>query len=112
MITLTLLSENQAVPPLEAEHGLSILLEYADRKLLFDTGAGSVLPGNCRKLNVDLDHLDGIILSHGHNDHTGGLHHIPPVRVWHAPGITGERYSLHPGKPVRNLTMPECCKEL
>lgn len=111
MIILTILSENKAVPPLEAEHGLSILLEVQNRKLLFDTGAGLVLPGNCRRLNLDPTDFDGIILSHGHNDHTGGLFHLPPMQVWHAPGITNAHYSLHPGKPVRQLTMPENCRE-
>ena len=91
---------------MESEHGLSILLEYMDRKLLFDTGAGGVLPGNCQRLNIDLKDLSGVILSHGHNDHTGGLHHLAPTQVWYAPGIMEERYSLHPGKPVRNLTIP------
>ena len=108
---LTLLSENNSVPPFEAEHGLSILLEYGEKKLLFDTGAGSVLPGNAGKMNIDLSAIDGLILSHGHRDHTGGLAHLYPEKIWHAPGITQPHYSLHPGKPVRNLTMPEECIE-
>lgn len=105
----TILSENNAIPPFEAEHGLSILLEYDGYRLLFDTGAGSVLPGNCRAMNVDLAGLDGVILSHGHRDHTGGLFHLPPMPIWHAAGIAGPHYSHHPGKPVRTLTLPENC---
>ena len=111
MMKLTILSENNAIPPFDAEHGLSMLLEYGDKKLLFDTGAGSVLPGNSEKMNIDLSSVDGVILSHGHRDHTGGLVHVPPATVWHSPGITDPHYSHHPGKPVRTLTMPENCME-
>ena len=77
MMKLTILSENNAIPPFDAEHGLSMLLEYGGKKLLFDTGAGSVLPGNSEKMNIDLSSVDGVILSHGHRDHTGGLVHVP-----------------------------------
>lgn len=109
MMKLTILSEDNAVPPFAAEHGLSMLLEYRGKKLLFDTGAGSVLSGNAGFMNLDLSAVDGVILSHGHRDHTGGLALIPPVTVWHAAGITMPHYSHHPGKPVRTLTMPEHC---
>lgn len=109
MMKITLLSENNAIPPFEAEHGLSILLEYDNYRILFDTGAGVVLPGNCKKMNLNLTELDGVILSHGHRDHTGGLFHLKPEKIWHAAGITQPHYSHHPEKPVRTLTIPENC---
>ena len=108
---LTILTENNAVPPFEAEHGLSMLLEIENLRILFDTGAGAVLAENSRLMKLDFSALDGIILSHGHYDHTGGLHLLPACTVWHAPGITQPHFSHHPGKPVRNLTMPEKCLE-
>ncbi|MBQ9771806.1 MAG: MBL fold metallo-hydrolase [Lentisphaeria bacterium] len=106
---LTILTENNAVPPFEAEHGLSMLLEQGEYQLLFDTGAGEVFAGNCSLMKKDFSDLNGIILSHGHMDHTGGLHILSPCTVWHAPGITQHHFSHHPGKPVRTLTMPERC---
>ena len=56
--------------------GLSYLLELTDskgvpRKVLFDT-ANDKEPFlyNIEKLELDLSNLDGIVLSHGHGDHT------------------------------------------
>ena len=106
---VTILAENNAVSPFEAEYGLSLLLEHGNLQLLFDTGAGTVLAGNCELMKKDLSSLDGIILSHGHSDHTGGLYLLAPTTVWHTPGITQPHYSRHPGKPVRTLTIPEHC---
>ena len=75
MTRLTLLSENTAPPGrgLVAEHGLAFLMETEDRTLLFDTGQGPALLPNARALGKDLRKVDGVILSHGHYDHTGGL---------------------------------------
>lgn len=55
------------------EHGLSLLIETEHGKFLFDTGQTSVFQKNARTLKVSLEELDGIILSHGHYDHCGGL---------------------------------------
>ena len=55
------------------EHGFSALVEKGEEKFLFDTGPGTSLPHNTKKLEKDLRHLDKIIISHGHYDHTGGL---------------------------------------
>jgi len=62
-----------------AEHGLSVLLlgnlENGDQfKILFDTGlSGNVLMHNLKQLDINVNDLDALILSHGHYDHTGGL---------------------------------------
>ncbi len=61
-----------------AQHGLSIFLELKfdqeSMRLLWDTGASSeVMLHNAEELNIDLNNLDLICLSHGHYDHTGGL---------------------------------------
>ena len=59
---------------LRAEHGLSIYIEKDDHRILFDTGASDLFIQNARLLHVDLRQVDCLILSHGHSDHTGGLH--------------------------------------
>jgi len=49
------------------------LIEDGGQMVLFDTGYSDVFLENARRLNVDLSRVTDIVLSHGHNDHTGGL---------------------------------------
>ena len=56
-----------------AEHGLSIYIETQGRKLLFDTGASALFADNAKRLKVDLEEVEALIISHGHYDHTGGV---------------------------------------
>ncbi|HWQ75386.1 MAG TPA: MBL fold metallo-hydrolase [Syntrophomonas sp.] len=58
---------------LMGEHGLSILCQIDNQKILIDTGAGKALFVNAGQLNVDLSEIDAVILTHGHYDHAGGL---------------------------------------
>ena len=74
--TITL-SENTATRMgLLAEHGLSILLETDDIRILFDTGQSISTVHNAAVLGADLSTVDRIVLSHGHLDHTGGLREV------------------------------------
>ncbi len=70
------LSENTKLnkSKLNTEHGLSILVEKDNNKVLFDTGGpkGTIVQ-NAKTLNVDLSQVDAVVISHGHNDHSGGL---------------------------------------
>lgn len=71
---ICVLSENTASSPeFGAEHGLSMYIEALGKKILFDTGAGSLFAENAAKLGVDLSQVDFVVLSHGHSDHGGGL---------------------------------------
>jgi len=57
-----------------ADHGQSFLIEFPDKKILFDTGMnGPKLLHNMKQLNIDPNSIDVLVLSHGHLDHTGGL---------------------------------------
>jgi 7,8-dihydropterin-6-yl-methyl-4-(beta-D-ribofuranosyl)aminobenzene 5'-phosphate synthase len=73
-LTLTQLVENTAGGPgLLAEHGASVHIEANGRRLLFDTGQGLALRQNTQQLAIPIALVEGIILSHGHYDHSGGL---------------------------------------
>jgi 7,8-dihydropterin-6-yl-methyl-4-(beta-D-ribofuranosyl)aminobenzene 5'-phosphate synthase len=61
-----------------AEHGLSCLVTVHHgeerHRMLMDTGVSSAcLFHNAALLNADLGSIEGIVLSHGHFDHFGGL---------------------------------------
>lgn len=58
------------------EHGLSVYVETKRYKLLLDTGASDVFVRNAQTLNIDLSAVDYVFISHGHNDHAGGLRHL------------------------------------
>lgn len=74
-LKVTILVENTVGVPigLLSEWGLSMLLDFGDERILFDTGEQGNLISNAQILGHDLRQIDRVILSHGHYDHTGGL---------------------------------------
>jgi len=95
---LTILCENTVTRPggLIGEHGFAALLEVDQGRFLFDTGQGLGIGGNARLLGKEMTTLDGIILSHGHADHSGGLLQVLEgcrgVPVYAHPDAFMERY--------------------
>lgn len=59
------------------EWGFAAVVEADGKRLLFDTGArpDTVLI-NAGELGIDLSQLSDVVLSHHHDDHTGGLLHL------------------------------------
>ncbi len=58
------------------EPAVSYYIEDGDTKILFDAGYSDLYIQNAKKLNVSLKEISTIAISHGHNDHTGGLAYL------------------------------------
>lgn len=100
----TVLCENSVFSNLGAiaEHGWSVFLETDRGNFLFDTGQGLGLLNNARVFKKDLSSISGIILSHHHCDHTGGLLDAltasGPVKVYAHPELFKEGYLVRKGR--------------
>lgn len=110
-LRITVLVENTTRRPgLLAEHGLAFWIEVGSRKVLFDTGQSDVLCLNINHLGIDAEKLEGIILSHGHYDHTGGLgpflmdHEYVPIFAH--PDAFGDKYTQKGDGEIRNIGLP------
>jgi 7,8-dihydropterin-6-yl-methyl-4-(beta-D-ribofuranosyl)aminobenzene 5'-phosphate synthase len=55
------------------KHGLSLYIEFADKKILFDVGPSDLFIKNAVKMGIDPAKVDDVFISHGHKDHGGGL---------------------------------------
>lgn len=55
------------------EHGLSLYINQNGKRYLLDTGASGRFLQNAIDMDIDLMQLDGVIISHNHYDHIGGL---------------------------------------
>ena len=56
------------------EWGFSAMIEVDGERILFDAGSReNTVVQNSKELNINLDNIDNIYLSHNHKDHTGGL---------------------------------------
>ncbi|HBL76043.1 MAG TPA: MBL fold metallo-hydrolase [Prolixibacteraceae bacterium] len=99
MIKLTVLVENTAGNKCRAEHGLSYLVE-ADKPVLFDTGASDLFIQNAQQLNINLDLVETVVLSHGHNDHSGGLSFLKNKKLICHPDVFTNRYRKVDGIPL------------
>jgi 7,8-dihydropterin-6-yl-methyl-4-(beta-D-ribofuranosyl)aminobenzene 5'-phosphate synthase len=75
---------NEVLPSkgLKSGHGQSFCITLGDRKVLFDVGwKGSKLMHNMKRLGINVDEIDKLVLSHGHRDHTGGLNAFLKART-------------------------------
>lgn len=105
MLRITVLmddSSNPDKPQLFSEHGLSLYIESEGCNILCDTGASDRYVDNAAKLGIALD-ADFAFISHGHADHTGGLHHFltffPSAPVYLSRHVSDRKfYSAHHGK--------------
>jgi len=110
-IKATVVSDNCVyhLPGAVAEHGLSIFLETDRGNYLLDTGQGKAVVNNALVLGLDFATIKGIILSHNHWDHTGGLGPVLDLKgavdVHAHPDLFKESYSVSE-KSVRYIGVP------
>ncbi|MFA5238190.1 MAG: iron-sulfur cluster assembly scaffold protein [Phycisphaerae bacterium] len=113
-VTITTLVDNNAPENIRAEHGLSLWLEYGNKRILFDTGKSDLLMGNAKELGVNLAEADTIVISHGHYDHTGGLSAVLELAsgadIYIHPAAVKPKYSCKDLK-ARYIGMPEAAKQ-
>lgn len=60
----------------KGEPAVSYYLEDGDRNILFDTAYSGAFMDNAKKMEIDISKITDVIISHGHNDHTGGLPYL------------------------------------
>jgi len=92
-----------------AEHGWAVYLETNQGNFLFDTGQGKAIINNAQYFHKDLSIIKGIIISHHHYDHTGGLLSVleqsGKVSVYSHPELFKNSFSLR-GNVARNIGIP------
>lgn len=104
MVTLTWIVNDVAGPTTRAEHGYAVWIETSHGRVLLDTGSsGDLLLENMRRLGIDPAAADAIVLSHAHDDHTGGLADLlpalrPGIPLYAHPDLFCPRYSQRAGR--------------
>ena len=110
MKIVTLLENTSRRPDLSAARGLSLYLEAAGRKILFDMGPDASVLENARALGVDLAAVDTAVLSHGHSDHGGGLAAFRAVNskanIYLRREALGAYYAVLPGREPGYIGLP------
>lgn len=94
---ITVLVENTGPSEFKIEHGLSLYIEFNDKKYLLDAGPSDSFFKNVHALSIDLGRVDKAVLSHGHYDHGDGfmvfLNQYKDKVVYGAKNIFDDYYS-------------------
>ena len=70
---ITVVVDNISSRDICGEWGLSLLVEYGDKKILADAGESDLFAENLKKLGTDIRDIDYAVLSHAHHDHGNGM---------------------------------------
>ena len=103
-----MLCENMVGRTGSGEHGFSVFIETENGNFLFDTGQGRFIIENALAYSKDLKSIEKIFLSHGHDDHTGGLAKVlktkGAVAIHAHPDIFIDRFLVSEGKNGNRLS--------
>ena len=110
-LRITVLVENTVRrSDLLAEHGWALWIEADGRRIIFDTGQGKVLHRNVKHLEIALDTVEMVVISHGHFDHTGGLKDVLSVArqtdLYMHPAALEKKYHREKTPPHRSIGIP------
>ena len=99
------------------EPALSYYIEDEETKLLFDAGYSDLFIKNALQLDIDLSQLSAVVISHGHEDHTGGLPHflnkynMRSMKIVAHPEAFCDKIldGMHIGSPIEDNELRKCC---
>lgn len=98
--------------PLIGAKGLSMLIDVDEQRTMFDVGRkGNYLIHNMEHLELSLDCMDRIVISHGHRDHVGALNHLlrakeETVTIYAHRNVWEPKSSSVGGLRLRNIGAP------
>lgn len=98
MVKITILNDtrNSRKDIYDNDDGFSAYIEVNDNKFLFDVGPNDNYIKNAKKMNIDLNKISTIVLSHGHFDHGDGLEFFnKKVKLIAHPNCTYKRWWKH-----------------
>jgi len=73
-IKIMVIIENYSIDRMyKSGQGLSLLIEHKGNNILLDVGPNNNFITNAEKMNIDLDKVNYLFLSHNHMDHTRGI---------------------------------------
>lgn len=111
----TLLENTSCHEGVSHAHGLSQYIETERHRILFDMGPSPAILENAAALGVDLGQVDAAVLSHGHDDHAGGLaaflRYNPTAKVYLNRLAMGAYYAMDPGAAPVYIGVPAEVKE-
>ena len=102
-LKLTVLCENsvKTFSSFMGEHGFACFIETDYGNYLLDTGQGLGIIHNVLLSGKNLKNIEGIVLSHGHWDHTGGLDKVLKItgrkKIYAHPDVFEKKYSEKEG---------------
>ena len=78
---ITVLVDNNTVTDkyFYGEPAFSLYIETLHKKILFDCGYSDIFIKNAMNAGINLNDIDYIVMSHGHDDHSGGLKYLAEI---------------------------------
>ncbi len=115
MILKTLIENTAISNDFACEHGLCLYIQTKKHKLLFDLGQSDLFAQNAKKLDVDLEDIDTVIISHGHIDHGGGLRAFLSINhkatIYIHQNAFGKHYALRAENAYEHIGLDKALKD-